>query len=129
MVFLTALAHYGKDWKNISEMIPERSIVQIRSHAQKYFDKGQVKDKLFRAEGTADIFSAYFGFLSSLKDSEDSLLYWKSQCSFLMNKLIKKEETDLVSNNIRVEQLNYITGGEIVFQGQRLLNSEDLTNK
>lgn len=35
---------HGKDWKAISDLVQTRSIVQIRTHAQKYFikiDKGR----------------------------------------------------------------------------------------
>eukprot|EP01138_Halocafeteria_seosinensis_P009557 gb/GECG01009767.1/.p1 GENE.gb/GECG01009767.1/~~gb/GECG01009767.1/.p1 ORF type:complete len:108 (+),score=15.59 gb/GECG01009767.1/:1-324(+) len=37
--FVDGLTKYGKDWKKIGNMIPTRSIVQIRTHAQKYFVK------------------------------------------------------------------------------------------
>ena len=38
-VFLEGLKRHGKDWKLISHMIPSRSVVQIRTHAQKYYQK------------------------------------------------------------------------------------------
>ena len=38
-LFLKGLAAYGKEWKKVSKMIPTRTIVQIRTHAQKYFQK------------------------------------------------------------------------------------------
>ena len=38
-IFLQGLEKYGKEWKEISHMIPTRSVVQIRTHAQKYFQK------------------------------------------------------------------------------------------
>ncbi len=30
---------FGKDWKRVAKMIPTRTVVQIRTHAQKYFQK------------------------------------------------------------------------------------------
>jgi len=39
--FLEGLRLHGKEWKEIGKMIPTRSIVQIRTHAQKYFQKVQ----------------------------------------------------------------------------------------
>lgn len=38
-IFLQGLEKHGKEWKEISHMIPTRSVVQIRTHAQKYFQK------------------------------------------------------------------------------------------
>lgn len=38
-IFLQGLERHGKEWKEISHMIPTRSVVQIRTHAQKYFQK------------------------------------------------------------------------------------------
>lgn len=37
--FLYLLELFGKDWKKIARMIPTRSESQIRSHAQKFFNK------------------------------------------------------------------------------------------
>jgi SHAQKYF class myb-like DNA-binding protein len=38
-VFLHGLELHGKEWKKIADMISSRSVVQIRTHAQKYFQK------------------------------------------------------------------------------------------
>mmetsp|Transcript_7145 Transcript_7145/g.11366 ORF Transcript_7145/g.11366 Transcript_7145/m.11366 type:complete len:268 (-) Transcript_7145:1493-2296(-) len=37
--FLKGLEKHGKEWKRIADMIKTRSVVQIRTHAQKYFQK------------------------------------------------------------------------------------------
>ncbi len=37
--FEDGLRKYGKQWKRIAEEIPTRTVVQIRTHAQKYFLK------------------------------------------------------------------------------------------
>ena len=42
-LFKISFHYYGKDWKKLSEIIQSRSIVQIRSHAQKYCDKFTTK--------------------------------------------------------------------------------------
>lgn len=38
-LFLEGLRTHGKGWKQIAAMIQSRSVVQIRTHAQKYFQK------------------------------------------------------------------------------------------
>ncbi|CAM9328636.1 unnamed protein product [Chrysoparadoxa australica] len=46
-LFLHGLETLGKNWKGIAEVIPTRSVVQIRTHAQKYFlrlEKGKVDE-------------------------------------------------------------------------------------
>lgn len=38
-LFIKGLTRYGKEWKKVAKMISSRTIVQIRTHAQKYFQK------------------------------------------------------------------------------------------
>jgi len=40
-IFLEGLQLYGKEWKKLAGMIKTRTVVQIRTHAQKYFQKLQ----------------------------------------------------------------------------------------
>lgn len=44
-VFLEGLELHGKQWKTIAGMIGTRSVVQVRTHAQKYFQKLERKTK------------------------------------------------------------------------------------
>lgn len=44
-VFLEGLHLHGKQWKTIATMIGTRSVVQVRTHAQKYFQKLDRKTK------------------------------------------------------------------------------------
>ena len=37
--FFEALDRYGVNWKKISDSIPTRNVIQIRAHAQKFFNK------------------------------------------------------------------------------------------
>lgn len=39
ILFLKGMSLYGKSWKKISEIVKTRSVVQIRTHAQKYLIK------------------------------------------------------------------------------------------
>jgi SHAQKYF class myb-like DNA-binding protein len=46
-MFYLGLARFGKNWKKIEQMIKTRSGSQVRSHAQKYFNKlGKLSDKM-----------------------------------------------------------------------------------
>jgi len=38
-MFLQGLKEHGKGWKEIAELVKTRTVVQIRTHAQKYFLK------------------------------------------------------------------------------------------
>jgi len=38
-MFLQGLSTHQKQWKLIAEMVKTRTVVQIRTHAQKYFQK------------------------------------------------------------------------------------------
>lgn len=44
-LFLQGLEQYGKQWKTISTMIGTRTVVQVRTHAQKFFQKLERKNK------------------------------------------------------------------------------------
>ena len=41
--FLEGLKLYGKTWKKVQEYVRTRTAAQIRSHAQKYFIKSNIK--------------------------------------------------------------------------------------
>lgn len=38
-MFVAGLRLHGRCWRSISTMVPTRSVVQIRTHAQKFFMK------------------------------------------------------------------------------------------
>ena len=46
MLFLKGLELYGKSWKKISQIVKTRTVVQIRTHAQKYLIKSDKAKKL-----------------------------------------------------------------------------------
>jgi SHAQKYF class myb-like DNA-binding protein len=45
-LFLRALERYGKEWKKVAAMVKTRTVVQTRTHAQKYFQKKLKSGKL-----------------------------------------------------------------------------------
>lgn len=44
-IFLEGLQLHGKQWKTIATMIGTRTVVQVRTHAQKYFQKLERKNR------------------------------------------------------------------------------------
>lgn len=46
--FLAALQQYGKEWKKVAAKVKTRTVVQTRTHAQKYFQK---LSKVLEGEG------------------------------------------------------------------------------
>lgn len=38
-LFLEGISRYGKEWKKIASLISTRTVVQVRTHAQKYFQR------------------------------------------------------------------------------------------
>jgi SHAQKYF class myb-like DNA-binding protein len=44
-IFLKGLEIHGKQWKTIASMIGTRTVVQVRTHAQKYFQKLERKNR------------------------------------------------------------------------------------
>lgn len=38
-LFLEGISRYGKEWKKIANLISTRTVVQVRTHAQKYFQR------------------------------------------------------------------------------------------
>jgi len=47
--FLTGLKVYGREWKKVAKCVPTRTPAQIRSHAQKYFNKVSKEQHEFMA--------------------------------------------------------------------------------
>lgn len=45
---MKGLNTFGKNWKQIKELLPSRSLTQIRSHAQKYFIR--IKNEKYNSE-------------------------------------------------------------------------------
>ncbi|CAG9333966.1 unnamed protein product [Blepharisma stoltei] len=74
--FVEALNLYGKDWRKILEHVETRSMVQIRSHAQKYFLKLEKKKKKREDEALLPIPQDIRGYdLLAIKDKLDQALF------------------------------------------------------
>ena len=58
-LFSLAYQWYGKDWKKLSEIITTRSVVQIRSHEQKYSKQKSSNSESFQVSKIFITMSAY----------------------------------------------------------------------
>ena len=53
-LFVKGLELYNKQWKLIAELVKTRSVVQVRTHAQKYFIRLQKHNKNIDANYSMD---------------------------------------------------------------------------
>lgn len=86
LIFIEGLEKHGKQWKIIAGMIGTRTVVQVRTHAQKYFQKmernlntttenttGHVADPISSTNGTTISSSEHSsGESSRVRDPEDN---------------------------------------------------------
>jgi SHAQKYF class myb-like DNA-binding protein len=61
--FLSALKMYGKEWKKVAAKVKTRTVVQTRTHAQKYFQKLQKSSNYSGGGGGDDANSVDMGSL------------------------------------------------------------------
>jgi len=67
--FLSALEMYGKEWKKVAAKVKTRTVVQTRTHAQKYFQKLQ---KTMEQTGMEDIPHVEMGISSTARTKKSS---------------------------------------------------------
>jgi SHAQKYF class myb-like DNA-binding protein len=67
--FLSALQTYGKEWKKVAAKVKTRTVVQTRTHAQKYFQKLQ---KAIESTGKDDVTQVHMGIDSGVLDKQGS---------------------------------------------------------
>lgn len=87
-----AIATYGKDWKKVEELVGTRSGSQVRSHAQKFFNK------LRKGEGQMKTASNHH------KAEDESEEHDGEESSFM--KLVHEDN----SNNTPIEIVSLIRG-------------------
>ena len=63
--FLSALQMYGKEWKKVAAKVKTRTVVQTRTHAQKYFQK--LQKAMEGGNGDRDISKVDMGVASEAK--------------------------------------------------------------
>lgn len=65
-LFLQGLKLYNKQWKLIADLVKTRTVVQIRTHAQKYFqklEKGRMLNTTNSKKDDVSIFVMYCNML------------------------------------------------------------------
>lgn len=80
--FDEALNLFGKDWAKIHKYISTRTLIQVRSHAQKYFRRSEKPiepqlPRLLRPKGSEDTFEAYALTLEASKKLMQEMTHYK----------------------------------------------------
>lgn len=106
-LFLQGVELFGKDWKKIEDLVGTRTGPQIRSHAQKYFNK------LKKDSGCSNVSD------STPKNLDSSLSLWmcdtslkKTRSTSITNKRKLKEEDKLKETRSMLENLNFLKSVE-----------------
>jgi len=78
-LFLEGLRQHKKQWKLIADLIKTRTVVQIRTHAQKYFQK------LLKSNKTDDFEDLFIQELANGSGNKVSVRYMRGPCRLFSN--------------------------------------------
>jgi SHAQKYF class myb-like DNA-binding protein len=71
--FLQGIEKYGKEWKKVAGMVRTRTVMQTRTHAQKYYEKlSQVAAKVNGTPGKTPVSISYNSTRQASNDAETS---------------------------------------------------------
>jgi SHAQKYF class myb-like DNA-binding protein len=102
-LFLEALRKYGKEWKKVASMVKTRTVVQTRTHAQKYFQK--------YAKSTGG-----FGGSGSSGDEVEVEMNTKKSSSISQTKKRRQAEKDSATTLAASKRQNV---GEVIFNASK----------
>jgi len=110
-MFLQTLEKYGTNWKKISKIIPTRSDKQIRSHAQKFYQKlKEYKDTELGIDFTSENISDFNDMIEHIKSVNinynivTTFLYLSEK----VNLIKKSKKKDKINININININNIL---------------------
>ena len=129
--FLQALNQFGLNWKKISDLIPSRTLIQIRTHSQKFFIKlKKCKDKElgidFTSENIYNINDMIEHIKSVNKDYNIVTVFLYLSEKLNRNRYpFKKEQLNINIQNILCEDINIndINNDKIISLNENYENS------
>ena len=108
IIFLQNLENYGKNWKKISKIIPIRSYKQIRSHAQKFYEKlKEYKDTELGIDFTSENINDFNDMIEHIKSVNinynivTTFLYLSEK----VNLIKKSKKKDKININININNI------------------------
>ena len=131
--FLQALNQFGVNWKKICDIhvIPSRTPIQIRSHAQKFFIKlKRCKDEELGIDFTSDNIKNINDMIAHIKSINKDynivtiFLYLSEKCN------INQEKKTIEQSNINIKNilckdisLNFINNDKIIYENENYENN------
>ncbi|KAK8793365.1 hypothetical protein WA158_004724 [Blastocystis sp. Blastoise] len=88
-LFLEGLSKYGKEWKKIATLIGSRTIIQVRTHAQKFFQK---------AKQNSVVANELHTYLNGRKVHSDSISTSNS-CSYSQDDNMSLHSSEIMRSN------------------------------
>ena len=105
LLFLQALDKYGPNWRKITDLIPNRTGIQIRTHANKFYKKlKKYKDEELGIDFTSDSINSIKDMIDHIKNVNNNLSVYQIFLSSSQIPISKKttkntEETDNEERN------------------------------
>ena len=114
--FLEGIIMFGKNWKKVKTFIKTRSLIQVRSHAQKFYLKMKMcKDEIFGINFTLDSVKSITDMINQIKSlNYDIKIIFKclnAQYNMIANSKKNKYNVKFNNNNdkrTKKEEINFI---------------------
>lgn len=128
--FLEGLEQYGINWKRVKSLIDSRTSVQVRSHAQKFFQKLKIcKDKELGIDFTSKNICNIKDMINQIKLKNinynvKNMLKYLSKKNDNIKKITKNNENE--NSKVSPEEKN--NNFDSAFKFQKILNENNLIN-
>ncbi|CAJ2656631.1 unnamed protein product [Trifolium pratense] len=120
--FLEALQLFDRDWKKIEDFVGSKTVIQIRSHAQKYFLKVQKNGTLAHVPPPRPKRKAIHPYPQKATKNA-SIAYGSSTNSLLPAGYVTWDETSMLMDSCQ-DELNNLHGNEADIGSKGISNSD-----